>query len=70
MKKIQLLMMMVAYMVMLPSSGQVPKLKPLKEKELLEVLTPQEKKGTWGYANEENKFFIKNIFSQLIIIIC
>lgn len=59
-----LLMMMVACAGMLPSFGQTPKLKPLDEKELLEELKPQEKKGSWGYANAEGKFLIKNHFSE------
>lgn len=64
MKNRKLIGMMVACMCVLPLFGQVPKLKPLNEKELLETLKPGEKKGTWGYVNDEGKFLIKNIFSE------
>lgn len=43
----------------------LPKLKPLKEKQLLEVISPLEKKGKWGFANTKGKFIIKNVFDAV-----
>lgn len=43
----------------------VPKLKEIKGKKLLEDIRPlQHKKGLWGYANKEGKFVIKPVFTQ------
>lgn len=64
MNKHQIFFLMVTWISVLPSFAQLfPKLKPLSDKELLEILEPMEKKGKWGYANVEGKFFIKPIFS-------
>ena len=43
----------------------IPKLKEVKGKKLLEDITPlQHKKGLWGYANSEGKFTIKPVFNE------
>lgn len=45
---------------------EVPKLKEIKGKKLLEEITPlQHKKGLWGYANSEGKFVIKPVFDEV-----
>lgn len=46
-------------------SNDLPKLKELKGKELNEMIAPlQHKKGLWGYANSENKFVIRAVFTE------
>ena len=43
---------------------ELPKLKELKGKKLLQELVPlKHKNGMWGYANNEGKFVIKPVFS-------
>ena len=47
------------------TSDDVPRLRELKGKKLLEEITPlQHKNGLWGYANAEGKFTIKPVFTQ------
>lgn len=44
----------------------MPKLKEIKGKKLLETVTPlQHKNGLWGYANAEGKFAIKPVFTSV-----
>lgn len=41
----------------------IPKLKPIKDKQLHEDISPSvNKKGKWGYANEKGKFLVKAVF--------
>lgn len=41
----------------------IPKLKPIKDKQLHEGISPSvNKKGKWGYANEKGKFLVKAVF--------
>lgn len=43
----------------------MPKMKEIKGKKLLEEITPrQHKNGLWGYANQEGKFTIKPVFTS------
>lgn len=47
------------------SIDDLPKLKELKGKDLSEKIVPlQHKKGLWGYANPENKFVIRPVFTD------
>lgn len=48
----------------LSTAQNLPKLNELSEKELLEKLSPAEKNGRWGYANENGKFRIKACFDS------
>ena len=44
---------------------ELPKLKPLSEKEMNETLVPSQKKdGKWGYVNEKESFKIKALFDM------
>ena len=44
---------------------ELPKLKPLSEKEMNETLVPSQKKdGKWGYVNEKENFKIKAMFDM------
>lgn len=44
----------------------LPKLKEVKGKKLLEEISPkQHKNGLWGYANAEGKFTIKPVFTEV-----
>ncbi|MBQ8838323.1 MAG: WG repeat-containing protein, partial [Bacteroidales bacterium] len=59
-----------AFFCLVPSVGaqdyeDLPKLKEIKGKKLLEEITPvqDEKRGLWGYANSEGKFTIKPVFT-------
>ncbi len=64
MRQNTILSTMMAVLTVLPSFSQSPKLKPLKEQDLLETIMPMEKKGEWGYANDKGKFIIKHVFSE------
>ena len=44
--------------------AQYPELKPFKEKEQGQQLTPTQKKELWGYTNREEKFLIKPVFQE------
>ena len=46
-------------------SVKIPKLKPLKEKDMSKTIVPLEKKGEWGFADEEGKFVIKPVFDEV-----
>ena len=47
------------------SNDNLPKLKEVSGKKLLESLTPlQHKSGLWGYADEEGKFVIRPVFTE------
>lgn len=49
------------------SADDAPKMRELKGKDLLGPLTPlQNKKGQWGYVNDENKFIIKPVFDEAL----
>ena len=46
--------------------ADLPKLKEVKGKKLLEEISPkQHKNGLWGYANAEGKFTIKPVFTEV-----
>ena len=47
------------------SFAQSYELRPLKGKRLEGEITPIERRGLWGYANEKDKIVIKAIFSQV-----
>lgn len=42
--------------------AQLPKLKPLSDKDASSVLMPMQKDGKWGYANEKRSMIIKPVF--------
>ena len=47
------------------AAQELPKLKPLSEKEMNESLVPAQKKdGKWGYVNEKESFKIKAVFEM------
>ena len=50
------------------SYTDIPDLKEIKGKKLLEKLEPKqhEKSGLWGYINEEGKFLVKPVFKAAL----
>ncbi len=47
------------------ANGQsIPRLKPLSEKQMTELIQPAEKKGKWGYANARGRFLIKPVYDS------
>lgn len=44
--------------------SKIPKLKALKDKDMAKHLSPLEKKGEWGFADENGKFVIKPVFTE------
>ena len=55
------------FAVFTTAQGQkIPKLNPISEKQLEESLSPAEKKGKWGFANEDGKFRVKPVFDETL----
>lgn len=59
---IAFLSLCISYMMV---AQELPKMKPLSEKEMNETLVPSQKKdGKWGYVNEKESFKIKALFDM------
>lgn len=49
--------------VCMSSAQELPKLKELSEREMMEHLVPGVRKGKWGYMNDKENFRIKPVFN-------
>lgn len=59
-----ILLLTLSVIALSAAAQDVPRLRPIREKQLHETIFPTQRKEKWGYANEKGKFLIKAIFEQ------
>lgn len=59
-----ILLLTLSLIALSAAAQDLPRLRPIKEKQLHETIFPTQRKEKWGYANEKGKFLIKAVFDE------